>query len=157
MLCRLGPRRTTRSFLPSLLILRVWGSSGFHLLLRTWVDSLSSHLLPPRVVSSFFFWSLQFVTAFRCPSSSCYHRYNSCAGPFVNPIFGDINSYPLLQPLFAYYDDSPDAYDAQRNEFLCFLISPQGQRIVNSVGYFGVSSDKIAAAEDKLCCKLDGF
>ena len=157
MLCRLGPRRTTRSFLPSLLILRVWGSSGFHLLLRTWVDSLSSHLLPPRVVSSFFFWSLQFVTAFRCPSSSCYHRYNSCAGPFVNPIFGDINSYPLLQPLFAYYDDSPDAYDAQRNEFLCFLISPQGQQIVNRAGYFGISSDKIAAAETKLLCKFDGI
>ena len=95
--------------------------------------------------------NLPLLSPFPPPPST----FPAATGAFVDPISGDINTYVLSRPLFAYYDASPDAFNKQRNEFLCFLVSPQGQEIVGRVGYSGISSEQITAAQAKLFCEGD--
>jgi ABC-type phosphate transport system substrate-binding protein len=47
----------------------------------------------------------------------------------------DNPAYELARPLFYYFDNTPDAYDAIVNEYICYVTSSVGQDAVAAVGY----------------------
>jgi len=72
----------------------------------------------------------------------------SATGPVINP-FDDDADYALARPLFYYFDSTPDAYDAIINEYLCYVISPAGQVLVETVGYS--ASNTVIPSSDLFC------
>eukprot|EP01025_Chloroclados_australasicus_P055042 TRINITY_DN6590_c0_g1_i1.p1 TRINITY_DN6590_c0_g1~~TRINITY_DN6590_c0_g1_i1.p1 ORF type:complete len:641 (-),score=107.96 TRINITY_DN6590_c0_g1_i1:437-2305(-) len=51
------------------------------------------------------------------------------------------NEYYLMRPLFYYIDSSPDGFSADVDLFICFVLSDNGQEIVDSVGYVKLSPE----------------
>ena len=66
----------------------------------------------------------------------------------VDPSEG--GAYPLIRPLFYYYDGAPEAHNRQVLNFLCTFLSPVGQDLVASVGYVPLTAEEIAEEQARL-------
>ena len=71
-------------------------------------------------------------------------------GEAVSPLQADaiINGrYPLLRPLFQYTDGKPTG---EVREFLRFILSPEGQKLVAEEGFYAVSNPYLRSNEESL-------
>ena len=82
------------------------------------------------------------------PAPPIPDRYRDSDDPnlrYKNIVSGD---YPLSRPLFIYVDIGPE--EAPERAFLEFILSEQGQQVVQSIGYVPLSDDVLVKERFKL-------